>query len=187
MEMGEKINSLRVQKGMTLEELGNKVGVGKSTVRKWENGMIANMRRDKIAKIADALDCSPAYLMGWDEPKNDFIFSLSDGSKIIIENMETSRRKETQRLLSYFFSLDNIGQKKALDNIEDLAKIYSEKTINHYTFSDGKEACTIMPFTDVYDARNFLKSRKHFAAWKVDELTDKDILTIANGILSNGD
>lgn len=65
MDMGKKIEYLRKKKGMTLEELGNKVGVGKSTVRKWENGMIANMRRDKIAKIAAALDVSPGELMGW--------------------------------------------------------------------------------------------------------------------------
>lgn len=58
MEMGQKIKKIREEKGMTLEELGNKVGVGKSTVRKWENGIIANMRRDKIAKLANALGCS---------------------------------------------------------------------------------------------------------------------------------
>ena len=40
MDMGQKIYNLRIQKGLTLEELGNMVGVGKSTVRKWENGMI---------------------------------------------------------------------------------------------------------------------------------------------------
>ena len=39
MNMGQKINQLRLQKGFTLEELGNLVGVGKSTVRKWENGI----------------------------------------------------------------------------------------------------------------------------------------------------
>lgn len=67
MEMGEKIYNLRIQKGLTLEELGNMVGVGKSTVRKWENGMIANMKRDKILKVSEALGTSPAYLMGWNE------------------------------------------------------------------------------------------------------------------------
>lgn len=67
MEMGEKIKQLRLKRGMTLEQLGDCVGVGKSTVRKWENGMIANMRRDKIAKIAKALGVSPGYLMGWDD------------------------------------------------------------------------------------------------------------------------
>lgn len=60
------IKELRAQQGMTLEELGKKVGVGKSTIRKWETGEIANMRRDKIAKLADALNVSPGYLMGWD-------------------------------------------------------------------------------------------------------------------------
>lgn len=66
MDMGEKIKFLRIENDMTLEELGNKVGVGKSTVRKWETGMIANMKRDKILKVAEALNTSPAYLMGWD-------------------------------------------------------------------------------------------------------------------------
>lgn len=69
MDMGQKIYYLRTQKGLTLEELGNKVGVGKSTVRKWENGMIANMRRDKILKVAEALGTSPSYLMGWEKPE----------------------------------------------------------------------------------------------------------------------
>jgi repressor LexA len=67
MDMGQKIYNLRIEKGMTLEELGNKIGVGKSTVRKWENGIIANMKRDKIAKVAEALETTPAYLMGWQE------------------------------------------------------------------------------------------------------------------------
>lgn len=70
MDMGQKIYNLRTQKGLTLEELGNMVGVGKSTVRKWENGMIANMKRDKILKVSEALDTTPAYLMGWEEAEN---------------------------------------------------------------------------------------------------------------------
>lgn len=67
MTMSEKIKKLRLENNMTLEEVGNAVGVGKSTVRKWETGQIANMRRDKIAKLAVALNVSPAYLMGWEE------------------------------------------------------------------------------------------------------------------------
>ena len=70
MNIGEKIKTLRIKKGLTLEEVGNKVGVGKSTVRKWETGIIANMRRDKIAALASALDTTPAYLMGWKDTSN---------------------------------------------------------------------------------------------------------------------
>lgn len=78
MEMGKKIHELRMQKGMTLEELGNIVGVGKSTVRKWENGIIANMKRDKILKVSVALGVSPAYLMGWQESTDEEIISLNN-------------------------------------------------------------------------------------------------------------
>lgn len=67
MDIGERIKMLRTQQGLTLEEVGTRVGVGKSTVRKWESGQIANMRRDKIALLAKALNVTPTYLMGWKE------------------------------------------------------------------------------------------------------------------------
>ena len=72
-EMSKKIKELRLSQGMTLEQVANEVGVGQSTVRKWETGMIANMRRDKIASLAKALHTTPAYLMGWEEsqPRED--------------------------------------------------------------------------------------------------------------------
>ena len=67
LTMGQKIKALREENNLTLEQVGNAVGVGKSTVRKWENGIIANMRRDKIADLAKVLHTTPAYLMGWKE------------------------------------------------------------------------------------------------------------------------
>ena len=64
-DIGGRIRALRESLNMTLEQVGDIVGVGKSTVRKWETGAIANMRRDKISGLAKALHTSPAYLMGW--------------------------------------------------------------------------------------------------------------------------
>ena len=66
-DMSKRIYELRKKNGLTLEQVAAVVGVGKSTVRKWETGMIANMKRDKIALLAKALHTSPAYLMGWEE------------------------------------------------------------------------------------------------------------------------
>ena len=67
MTVGEKIKMYREKKGYTLEELGNRVGVGKSTIRKWENGIIKNMRRDKIQILAEVLNCSPLEFIDVDE------------------------------------------------------------------------------------------------------------------------
>ena len=72
-----RIRTLRAKHGLTLEQIAQQVGVGRSTVRKWETGLIANMRRDKIAKLAAALHTTPGYLMGWD---NDESISIADSS-----------------------------------------------------------------------------------------------------------
>ncbi len=61
------LKTKRLEKNMTLEEVGNLVGVGKSTVRKWENGMIENMGRDKIVALSKALDISPLDILGMSE------------------------------------------------------------------------------------------------------------------------
>ena len=62
-EIGKKILARRKQLGLTLEDVGKSVGVGKSTVRKWENGMIKNMRGDKISALADVLQMEPVELV----------------------------------------------------------------------------------------------------------------------------
>lgn len=70
-DLGRRIYAARNSLGLTLETVGQYVGVGKSTVRKWENGIIKNMRRDKIKKLSEILQVSPGYIMGWtDDPSN---------------------------------------------------------------------------------------------------------------------
>ena len=76
MDTGSKIKTLRLRHNMTLEELGKKVGVGKSTVRKWETGAIANMGRDKIAKLADVFQVSPTYLITDEEQESTAHYAL---------------------------------------------------------------------------------------------------------------
>ena len=67
MELCDKIKTRRLSLGLTMDDVAKEVGVSKPTVQRWESGVIANMRRDKIAKLAKALHTTPAYLMGWTE------------------------------------------------------------------------------------------------------------------------
>ena len=64
MEINERIKELWLLNKLTLEEVANIVGVTKATVQRWESGLIANMRRDKIASLAKALHTSPGYILG---------------------------------------------------------------------------------------------------------------------------
>lgn len=67
MTTGERIKALRLSKGMSQEELGAAVGVKKAAINKYENGIVVNLKRSTIAKLADALETTPSYLMGWAE------------------------------------------------------------------------------------------------------------------------
>ena len=67
MSIGDIIKKRRQELHLTLEDLGDLCGVGKSTVRKWENGMIENMGRDKISALSKALKISPLTLLNMDE------------------------------------------------------------------------------------------------------------------------
>lgn len=71
MNMGERIHALRVEKGMTLEELGEKIGVQKAAIYKYEKGLVVNLKRDTIEKLARALDISPSVLLGLDDTPTD--------------------------------------------------------------------------------------------------------------------
>ena len=67
MTMAENIRYLRLKHGLTQEQLGEVIGVQKSAIRKYESGMVENIPRSSIVKMAEIFGVSPAYLMGWQE------------------------------------------------------------------------------------------------------------------------
>ena len=81
MNIGQLINQRRIALNLTLEEVGNAVGVSKSTVKKWEDGFISNMKRDKISELAKVLKISPVSLITGELVVND---SLAPHGKHLI-------------------------------------------------------------------------------------------------------
>ena len=67
MCMADRIKEKRIQAGLTQEELAEKLGLKKSAIAKYENRRVENIKRSIIQKMSDILDCTPSYLMGWDE------------------------------------------------------------------------------------------------------------------------
>ena len=63
MTIGEMINEKRKALGLTLEAVGQAVGVSKATVSRWESGDIRHMRRDKIEALSSLLGLSPALFI----------------------------------------------------------------------------------------------------------------------------
>ena len=62
--IGEMLRKRRNELSLTQRQVANQVGVTEATVSRWESGDIDNMRRDKIASLANALKVSPLLIMG---------------------------------------------------------------------------------------------------------------------------
>lgn len=118
MEIKDLIREKRQELGLTYEQLGELVGVGKSTVRKWETGMIENMRRDNIIALSKALNISPALLMGWDFSKTEI-------------NPRNNYSEEEQQHIEDLRKLNNIGKNKVINYTKDLIEMpkYQKNTV----------------------------------------------------------
>lgn len=92
----KRIKELRIEKGYTMEKLGELVGVSKSTIAKWENGYVDNMRQDKVAKLAEIFKVNPTYILGYDE--------------------QTEEQDRTEQFINYYSQLDD-NQKTIIDNL----------------------------------------------------------------------
>ena len=88
MDFKDTIKARRKELGLTLEEVGQIVGVSKTTIQRWESGEIKNQRRDKIVKLAQALQTTPAQLMGWAETDTDLSSSLPQSNPNVNGQLE---------------------------------------------------------------------------------------------------
>lgn len=65
MTVGERIKKRRKQLKLSADQLAEIVGKDRATIYRYEGDDIQNMPISVITPLAEALNVSPAYLMGW--------------------------------------------------------------------------------------------------------------------------
>lgn len=101
MTMGEKIKALRTEKGLTQPELAKQINTTKQAIFKYENGIVTNIPSDKIERLAELFDVSPAYLMGWEEKKSALPDDDSALNAMILERFLKLTPENRLALLEY--------------------------------------------------------------------------------------
>ncbi|MHC5319495.1 helix-turn-helix domain-containing protein [Listeria kieliensis] len=69
--MGDRIKRLRIEMGLTQEELGKRVGLKRAAINKYEKGNVENMKRSIVEKMSSLFSVSPSYLMALDESNSE--------------------------------------------------------------------------------------------------------------------
>lgn len=108
MTIGERIKNRRIQLGLTQTELAHKMGItSKTTICKAETTDF-NPTMDRVREFADALNVSPAYLMGW---------TTDTESSKPIQKKEYYHNEETAEVAQALF--DNEDMRMLFDAAKD--------------------------------------------------------------------
>lgn len=101
-EFNINLKKRRLELGLTLKNVADIVGVTESTVRKWEVGIIANMKKNKLEKLANALQTTIPYILG----------------------LEDNEDKKTSKIINKYIELENLvkSEKEKEDILEEILK-----------------------------------------------------------------
>ena len=109
MDIGSRIKALRESHGLTLEQVGDFIGVNKATVQRYEIGNI-DIKRNIAIKLAECLGTSPSYIMGWTD---DPLAGVTSAVPAVLP-------PQLQALADALDQLNDEGQEKLLDYAADL-------------------------------------------------------------------
>lgn len=113
--MTQRIKELRLQNKMTLLEVANAIGVSEGTVQRYESGNIRNLKYDTIVSLANALNTSPAHLMGWDTDDLIGAPALSDPEQTLVGNYRKLNAEGQEKLIDYSDDLVSSPKYKKCD------------------------------------------------------------------------
>ena len=109
----ERIRSKRLQKGITLAQIADKLGVTEATAQRYESGSIKNIPYEHMCAYGEILGCSPAYLMGW--------IDIAEENKPTQEELELFRKNTYENLVIIEMKkMNQKGKVKLLDTAREM-------------------------------------------------------------------
>lgn len=111
MTIGQRVKLRREELGLSQEELAKRIGYkSKTSINKIELDF-RNLTQSKIKAIADALETTPSYIMGWDE-------EAAEAAKKAVLSEEDSLNAE---IIKLFMGLTADQKKEALNYLRYLS------------------------------------------------------------------
>lgn len=95
-EIGIRIAERRIELGLTMDDIAQKIGVAKSTIQRYEKGQIQKIKLPVIESIASALSVNPDWLIG---NTNDPTPILSFASRTFPDNIRSMPRMKEWKVL----------------------------------------------------------------------------------------
>ena len=101
----QRLKEVRNEKGVSAKELGEALGINKSTIHRYETGELKGIKQPVLQAIADYLNVNPDYLIGATDNKHtvkeaeELLSGITDIQKKILEKTNSLSQEEQQRYL----------------------------------------------------------------------------------------
>lgn len=138
-DFGSRVKKYRMEKGMTLEELANRIGYtsenARSSVQKIEAGK-SDPPASKIRKLAEVLEIPIGVLMGWDDFDTEHDTEQLQKEVNLIELLEQQQGKTAVEAFIMYSQLDSDDQGEIRGEMKQMLK--AEKYAVKKESSKGK-------------------------------------------------
>ena len=126
MSIASRIRARRIELKMSQDELAQKLGYrSRSSINKIELGH-HNLTQSKIKAIADALDTTPSYIMGWEDYDKTVDTAKIAGEVKIFEHIEAKYGKEVTEAFAAYIELSPKDRAKFAALIENYTRLDNE-------------------------------------------------------------
>ena len=124
--VGERIKRLRKERKWTQAMLGEKLGVKKAAVQKYESNRVVNLKQDTIKKLSEIFEVPPTTFLDctdWDAYAEEV--NLSEQVQTI-ELVQKHFNNGAVTLLELYFELSPKGQEQLIHDAEELQESYKK-------------------------------------------------------------
>ncbi len=164
----ERLKDLRVEKGLTLEELAEETGISKSSLNSYETDELREIGSYAVIQLADIYEVSADYLLGLTEAKrcsNSDIAELNLSDEVIEllqnKNIDTSlfcelvSHKDFLKLLADIHIYVNGIAAMQIQNLNAWTDIAREEIIKKYQPDENDETLYLLKSSHIDEDRYF--------------------------------
>lgn len=146
--IGERIKYARSLRNRTLDEVAGDIGVTKSTIQRYENGLIGKPKIPVLESIAKSLKVNPSWLSGQDVPMERIDLELLQLQKESRKNFAPKWNLQyfENQLLNFFTPLADENKKKVIQYAENIYNIQKMEEEQEYLYTGSHGSNTIVEF-----------------------------------------
>lgn len=122
--IGKRIKERRKLLNLSVDDLALKIGKNRATIYRYENGNIKDLPISILEILAQSLETTPAYLMGWNQKSQEKLEDFPQAQKRQLQRYSQILKEvpEVEEVVESYAALDAVDRAEIRGEIKGLLK-----------------------------------------------------------------